>query len=195
MKLRLVQTIEAWFQQHADGDFVCDEPRAAYVVQSPVGSRVPVVFTTKPATVRHAIAADKVQPLGVVGRYGLPHRRDLAWIRELVGRRPLLFLGDLDPSDLMVFAWLRARLAPKRVRHLGVNDTLLQRVDARLTIRNTIALAPTELAACELLPELLEDLPTLIGPGCSELLFGGRKMELEAITRFLQRSPDVLCRS
>ena len=34
----------------------------------------------------------------------------------------LLFLGDMDPADLMIFAWLREFLRPKSIVHLGVND-------------------------------------------------------------------------
>lgn len=185
--------IEQWFHQHADGDFVCEEPRAAYRVQAPANARARVIFSTKPSTIGHAIAASEdSQQIGLIGRYGLPAERDLTWIRALVGTRRLLFLGDLDPADLMIFGWLRSRLRPAQVHFLGISDDLLKRIGARSTKRNTISLTPTELAAREVLPKVVPDLQKLIGPTCCALQASGRKLELEAILDALRKSPEVL---
>lgn len=186
-------TIAQWFRENSDGDFACEEPRGAYVVSTPANTRVPVLFTTKPRTILHAIAASEdSQQIGLVGRYGLPAERDLTWIRALVGNRKLLFLGDLDPADLMVFAWLRSRLHPAMVRFLGISDDLLKRIATRANEQNTIALSPTELAAREVLPSVVPDLPKLIGPTCDDLLANGRKLELEAVLEALRKSLEVL---
>lgn len=185
--------IAQWFLEHADGDFVCEEPRAAYRVQTPANARARVIFTTKPTTFGHAIAAsDTSQQIGFIGRGGLPSDRDLTWIRALVGNRKLLFLGDLAPADLMIFAWLRSQLSDTRVNFLGISDALLKRVRARPPKRHTIALTPTELAAWEVLPSIVPDLSKLIGQSCGTLLASGRKLELEAILDALRKSPEVL---
>ncbi len=192
MKVNLTRTIEAWFEQHSDGEFGCEEPGPAYWVQTPASARARVIFTTKPSTIGRAIAAsENNQMLGLIGRYGLPNGRDLGWIRALIGARKLLFLGDLDPPDLMIFAWLRSRFRPARVRFLGISDDLLKRIGARPTERNTIALTPTELAAWQMLPSVMPDLQKLIGPSCVTLLASGRKLELEATLGALQKSPEV----
>ncbi|MBX9789041.1 MAG: hypothetical protein K2Y37_09020 [Pirellulales bacterium] len=193
MSRSIATKIEQWFQ-HADGDddFVCAEPRAPYAVLTPGGARARVIFTTKPSTLGYALAAsDNNQHIGLIGRYGLPSGRDLGWISALIGARKLLFLGDLDPPDLMIFAWLRSRLRPAKVRFLGISDELLKRIEARPTERNTIVLTPTELAAREVLPSVLPDLQQLIGPTCVTLLASGRKLELEATLGALQKSPEV----
>ena len=75
------------------------------VSAGPVGR---VLFTTKPAIVSTVIEkCDAARDFGMIGRYGLPSVADLPWIRTMVGSRELFFLGDMDPVDLMVFAWLR----------------------------------------------------------------------------------------
>ena len=63
---------------------------------------------------------------GMVGRYGLPNKADLAWIRKVIGKQPLLFLGDMDPVDLMVFVWLRASRVRNRL-YISVSTTTFSR--------------------------------------------------------------------
>lgn len=120
--------IEAWFERHdGDGEFARHGRMLPYTFVAPASDASTIVYTTKPAAVLAAVGDKLPPPLGIVGRRGLPGASDPAWIRCLVGEGELRFLGDLDPVDLMVFAWLRWRLHPTPVAYLGVGDACLPR--------------------------------------------------------------------
>ena len=82
-----------------------------------------MLYTTKPPCVLHALeqGAD-VASIQVVGRPGLPNEDDARWLQALAADREILFLGDSDPADLLIFAWLRSQLPMK---HVGVSDSLV----------------------------------------------------------------------
>lgn len=69
----------------------------------------------------------------MIGRYGLPNQDDVHWLSALVGSRGLLFLGDMDPVDLMIFAWLRGHLRRSHIEYLGVSDAFLSLLKMRVT--------------------------------------------------------------
>lgn len=115
MQSNTATLIEAWFTEHnQDGEFVWDGRAVPYSIVGPSSHVERMVLTTKPLIVSIAIgkASERV---GMIGRYGLPQVSDLSWIRSIVGQRPLLFLGDMDPVDLMVFAWLRIHLLSRAI--------------------------------------------------------------------------------
>jgi hypothetical protein len=119
--------------------------------------------------------------VGLIARGGLPRESDVAWLRTLVGTRNLIFLGDLDPPDLLVFAWLRAC----RISHFGVNDAYLAQLRAVIPDSFTIQLSPTETAAMPLVGTALPDMQQLLGSKSTQTLNSGRKIEIEAVVSSL----------
>lgn len=180
--LRNVQrVIERWFTKHEDGEFAFGPRGNAYSIIGPTTARAPFVFTTKPRIVSALYEKEAAPACGVIGRPGLPSRSDLAWIGRLVGTRKLLFLGDMDPADLMMFAWARAGLHPTHVTFAGVNDALLKASGVATTGAFAIPLAESEQASLALLGEVVPDLARVVGRNCVQLLEAGRKIELEVL--------------
>jgi len=177
--------IEGWFAKHDDGEFgpsMRVRRSFPYSVVGPTTDGAPIVFTTKPSVVLAAIDQDEVADgPGVIGRYGLPSRTDLDWIGGIIGARELLFLGDMDPVDLMVFAWLRSSLCPKQVTCAGVNDVLLEAAGLSATTSASLPLAASEQQSLTLLRKVLPDLGDTVGRECARMLEQGRKIELEGV--------------
>ncbi len=171
--------IEAWFADHDDGEFVCGIASHPYSVLGQ-GNEGCVIFTAKPHIVSRVIEESEAGgELGMIGRCGLPSREDLGWISRVVGRRRLLFLGDMDPVDLMVFAWLRALLHPKPVTHIGVNDSFLEKREAPSIRIFSMPCAPSEQQSLGLLKKVLPDLGEIVGRNCASMLDQGIKIELD----------------
>ncbi len=177
--------IERWFAKHDDGEFgpsMRVRRWFPYSVVGPATEGTPIVFTTKPSVVLAAIDRGEVTAgPGVIGRYGLPSPTDLGWISGMIGPRELLFLGDMDPVDLMVFAWLRTRLSPKQVTFVGVNDALLEAAKISSTTTISLLLAASEQQSLTLLRNVLPDLGNTVGRNCVRMLEQGRKIELEGL--------------
>ncbi len=177
--------IERWFAKHDDGEFGPGRRVRRwfpYSVVGPTTDGAPIVFTTKPSVVLAAMDQDEVADgPGVIGRYGLPSRTDLAWMGGIIGARALLFLGDMDPVDLMVFALLRTSLSARQVTFVGVNDALLEAAGLSATTTVSIPLAPSEQQSLTLLGNVLPDLCDTVGRDCARLLEQGRKIELEGV--------------
>jgi hypothetical protein len=100
------------------------------------------------------------------------------FVRMLAGGRPVLYLGDCDPVDLLVFVWLRSQTP---VSYIGVSDSLIERLDVQVEAWMTIPLAAAEKEAISLLTGLCPDYGEVIGPQCAALLARGRKLEIEAV--------------
>jgi len=181
----VVQLIETWFAEHDnDGDFASGISTLPYSVIGPTIDGGRVIFATKQRVVSTIVDERKVSDeFGMIARYGLPGETDLHWIRKLIGPRELLFLGDMDPVDLMVFAWLRARLRPKHVIHIGVNDALLAALRISSTKTLSIPCGPSEQQSLALLKKVLPDLRKTVGTNCAQMLERGAKIELDGIGR------------
>src|SRR5258708_28282716 len=140
------QLIEEWFAgRKADGEFVRCGRDYAYQFIPPARRGAPIIYTTKAIAFAAGTAkgwSDKT--FGFIGRYGLPNQADASAIRRLVGGHKLFFLGDLDPQDLLIFAWLRARLRPKRIQFLGICDRYLYRLKVVLPETFHIRLSRSE---------------------------------------------------
>lgn len=171
----LTRLIEACFLEHdGDGEFLSGVRGFPYSVIGTLGNGGCTIFTTKPMIASAAIHESGLsESYGMVGRYGLPNKADLAWIRKVIGKQPLLFLGDMDPVDLMVFVWLRASLRPKQVIHLGVNDYFLKAVRFPQISSLSIPCAPSERKSLALLRKLLPDLCDVVGDKCTKILERG----------------------
>ncbi len=117
----------------------------------------------------------------MAGRFGLPDEADLPWICQLAGTRELLFLGDMDPVDLLVFAWLRAKLHPREIKHLGINDSFLMELGVRAAEARLIPCAVSERESLAFLQEVVPQIRETVGDDCNRILDRGEKIEIEAI--------------
>lgn len=194
MDLNRPKSIDEWFESADDDtDFVCEERAFPYSVIGPVNASSTVIFTTKPACVLSSVRTHpEFATIALVGRSGLPSAEDLNWFRDLVGQRRLLFLGDMDPVDLMVFAWLRENLKPSDIGHLGVSDSYIQKLHVQLPDNFIMSCTPTEISSLSLLEEVFSDFREVIGHECTKLLDAGRKIELEAVASALGDSAPLL---
>ncbi|HLL54290.1 MAG TPA: hypothetical protein VK447_12120 [Myxococcaceae bacterium] len=115
-------------------------------------------------------------------------RRYAAW-----SRLPLLFVGDLDPHNLFVFALLRygnTEFKSRRrdaipVRYLGIDDRWIQLCADQLKRGEelvTLRLKQHEEETLRVVKEVLPDLPELVGPRSYELLDTGRLFPFGAAT-------------
>ncbi len=183
MTRKVTELVEECFKRHdGDGEFVVGTRLAPFSVVPPASKSDRLVFTTKPAVL---LAAKELwmepEVFGMIGRYGLPCRSDRDWICDVIGSRTLLFLGDMDPVDLLVFAWLRAAVHPKRVRYSGINDELVDVL--QIPSLESVSI-PCSASECEELTVLLEAFPDHLqnlGARCTKTLHAGRKVEMEAI--------------
>jgi hypothetical protein len=113
-------------------------------------------------------------------------------------RRPVRFIGDLDPQDLAVFLSLAFgdyRFRPKRetavpIVYAGISDDWLEAAErallpsagnARSIDFAKIELNPIERRFLSLLERVGPPLEEWVGPRCAGLLRGGHKIELEAL--------------
>ncbi len=174
-----IDKIAAWFNDHDDGEFAHPARTHPFRVIGPTPSATTVLYTTKPGCVLALAGCETALATGLIGRYGLPSEDDVAWLRVLAGDRVVCFLGDADPVDLLVFAWLRSRIGAK---HAGVSDLLLSNIGVSWDDRVTIPLSDSESGALTLLADVCPDFQTLLGSQCAALLDRGRKLEIEAVT-------------
>ena len=165
MQARPIRQIEKWFADHeGDGEYLQHRRTAPYSVVGPAGPTSPVLYTTKPAILCGVLDRSKDTPgFAIVGRGGLPSADDLKWITHLIGSRQVFYVGDMDPVDLTIFAWLRARLHPRPIGHLGVNDKLLEKLPKKLSDQFIIGCAPSERDALGLFGKLLPDYRQVVG--------------------------------
>jgi hypothetical protein len=195
MSFELPRKIEEWYDHFGeDVEFVrCGRAEAFSVVGPSQTEANPIyVYATKPHCI---LAAKREYPefdaVGLISRTGLPSTDDVGWIRNLLAQRELVFLGDMDPVDLLVFAWLRAYLDHSQVTHLGVSDSYLNQLGIELPESFIISCAPSEKQSLSFLESVLPDYRALVGPDCATLLDDGRKIELEAVvTRLGPAAPQ-----
>jgi hypothetical protein len=194
MGINKAKLIETWFNDYRDdGEFSHQERFYPYTVIGPSSKAGRIVFATKPARVGLEIEryGDRAS-IGLIGRYGLPSADDAKWIRRLVGNHELWFLGDLDPPDLLILAWLRARLRPKRVEHLGINDSYLDELQVCLPDSFAMKCSLSERRSLPLLQKAFPRLSAIVGARCAELLEHGRKIELEAVVSAIGATAPIL---
>lgn len=176
-----MKSIESWFAKHDDGEFVRHVRTVPYLVIGSTASDSPVLFTTKPAAVLGAIGGAQIpSELAVVGGCGLPTAADIRWIARFI-RTNVLFLGDLDPPDLLIFAWLREQLRRKQPKFVGISDPFLHALGVQLSRSPTIPFTPSERESVPLLDSVLPDLPRLVGSACARCLRDGLKLEMEGV--------------
>jgi hypothetical protein len=177
-----VSRICAWFAEHdGDGDFLRQPRDCPYFITAPGPETRWVLYSTKRWSAAYALETSGGSSIQLVARGGLPNEGDPAWIRVIAGDRPILFLGDNDPVDLLVFVWLRCQIP---VSYLGVSDRLIRKLGVRLTNSLLIPLSDAEKAAMPLLAEVCPEYRKLIGSRCMGMLEAGKKIEVEAVVNF-----------
>jgi len=93
----------------------------------------------------------------------------------------LLFLGDMDPVDFMVFLWCRESLPSKCITYLGLKDTLLDLLGMRSAESVSIPCTISEQKTLAFLNDVYPGVKEVLGTQCALILDQGRKVELEAI--------------
>jgi hypothetical protein len=169
-----------------DGGELAYLPAAyAYSVVFPARQSRAFIYTTKTqAVLRLFTFPDEELPVGMIGRYGLPRDEDVSKIASIVRDYAVYFLGDCDPFDLLVFAWLRQHLS---IHFLGTSDAVVAALGIDVNERITIPLSDEEQGAMSLVREVWPEFAESVGPSCAAILDDNRKLELEALVSFHTR--------
>ncbi|HET6880346.1 MAG TPA: hypothetical protein VFI31_09335 [Pirellulales bacterium] len=180
-----IQVIEEFFASHdGDGEFGLHPRSAPYSVIWPRKGCAHLMLTTKPHFVA-ALAADTDEALtngvAMIGGSGLPNADDVHLLGSLSDAVAVWFLGDLDPPDLMIYAWLRGMLPLRHVNYLGIGDKLLEFFAVGVGALTRIELAPSERESLVTLQRAFPDVRDTVGSLCTDVLMGGNKVELEAL--------------
>jgi hypothetical protein len=161
-------------------DACLDLPPAPLSIR--IGPKKPkrLLYVTKESFVHFTSFPDDVAVFNQ-SRFPSPATCELLVQLSRWARKPIWFVGDLDPLDLTKF-WSIRNLVP--IRYLGIDDRWLQLCRKHLQIQPglnaiTIKMGDTEREHFEVVKQLLPSLDRLIGPGCLDLLESGRKLELE----------------
>ncbi len=192
MDFSVSSAIREWFTVHNDdGEFSFADWNASGVFVPPPYGAPKVVYSTKPFIAAHGLTERSQLQAGIVGAYGLPSDSDMTRLRKIVVGKTLLFLGDMDPVDLLIFAALKSELQDCTVVHLGVCDTFLTSLQAHVPETYWLQLSPAEADSRRFLDDCFRDVRAVVGPICAEMLAKGMKLELEAVVSALG-SPSLL---
>lgn len=170
-----VAEIESWFCSQVDGEFTVLPSDFASLRDGNFANAETVLYTTKPFSLpRVQSRIRSIGPIAAMARPGLPRRDDLPDLRR--SRNSIQFIGDADPPDLMIYAWLREYVP---IIWHGVSDTFFEVHETQgLPIRR-IPMSATELLAIDLLQRVCPDYRDLVGPFCWSALDAGYKIEVE----------------
>jgi hypothetical protein len=175
---QIMDAIEGWFTSHNDGEFALCPPDLHALTKDGDHRRArTMIYTTK----RHCLPRIKrivecPQPVATIGIYGLPVLADMNSLTGSSKQYVRLFIGDADPPDLLVFAWLREQVP---VTWYAVNDDFLVRHRSRDDDTIGIPLSRSEVAALPHLASWCPDYRHLLGEYCSSLLDMHFKVEVE----------------
>lgn len=191
MNHSIVSKIASFFASHREsGEFVHYSREVPYKLIGATTEPARFVFVTKCSALSPELLLNLPTDITLLSRYGLPAPADVALIGRLANQTSIGFLGDLDPVDLLIFAWLQSRLAPEIVHLLGIRDGLLSRLSPQEQWKCTIDLDESEVEAIPLLEEALPDLLELVGPESYRLLVSHRKIELEGLVHGHRWTPE-----
>ncbi len=178
-----VAEIESWFSSHDDSEFVVMPADYSSTLIGNFATAQTILYTTKQHCLPRIKSLSQFPgPIATLARYGLPLVDDLPLLRQ--SSQSLIFIGDCDPPDLMIFAWLREHLPI--VWH-GVSDAFLM---THGTYQNScihIGMGEMERSACQYLPDFFPDFRDVVGPYCAGLLDDGFKIEVEGAIVELKR--------
>jgi hypothetical protein len=154
-----------------------------YTILFPLEHPPVVIYTTKrEATWQLLMLENGNLPVGMIAHYGLGRDEDMPRVAALAQGCRVYFLGDCDPFDLLVFAWLRMHMP---VRYLGTSDAVLSAVGVDVNDRRiTSSFSDEEQRAMPLVREVWPEFAEAVGPGCAGLLERNCRLELEALMSF-----------
>ncbi len=192
-----VAKIAANFATHADdGEFALNDNAIVGAMRhnmAAVATATQFVYSTKPQLWNAVVSTSAdLAHIAILGRYGLPHGDDPGDIRNLIGDRPIGFLGDCDPPDLLIFAWLKAHFHPRPISHLGVNDRLMAALQFAPAENLCCPCSSAELQAFSLLNVHFPDTLAAVGEKCGMMLSRGVKIEVEAVISAVGNPAAVL---
>lgn len=163
-----------------------------------LGTKKPkqLLYITKGAFLRMWSAASHFpDDVAVCCQEGIPSRTYCKALKQHSEwlKLPLLFVGDLDPLDLTIFATLicgnpELRPSPSTapsVGYLGINDPWLELCRSNLSRQHrelrtvTIEIRKAEQEHYEIVKRIFPRLERLVGAECFRLLESGQKLELE----------------
>lgn len=183
MHSELIEAIEKHFHRLDDGDFgTLRSSHKSHSLDSLLSADA-LVYTTKVHCAPRARPLLSIhERLAFVGHYGLPTNEDLQLLWD--AKRPIRFLGDADPPDIMIYAWLRHQVP---IEWLGVSDRFLAASGDPSIEPVKIPLSSSELASIDLVGKLVPEFREWLGPQCSSLWASGFKIELEGALVAIER--------
>jgi hypothetical protein len=183
--MRYTNVVREEIAMFDDGEITSQDRSSPFIVVPPRNDESTVLYVTKwPPIYRASESSVNAMNCGVVARYGIPNVEEISWVKEFAKDRKLLFLGDCDPFDLLVYSAISSVFA---IEYLGVSDRLIKLLDVNIERNITIPLATAELDALEYLQLRTPQLESLLGANCYRMLTQGRKMEVEAIINFARQ--------
>lgn len=185
--------IVAWFNEHEGEDDVTNSYRtSAFRVIPPINDSETILYCAKSEYIERIcwkISQDFSVP--IVGRYGLPSETDVIWLRSWLGDRPIYFIGDADPSDLLTYAWLRKRMP---ISYLGISDALLDQFGVPWGENLRVGLPTAVMSAMPLIEQELPDLAELIGERTYQFLLSGKMTDVVLLSTFATASPESMAK-
>jgi hypothetical protein len=182
MSSRIAELVEQVFaEQGWENDFQRYPVDWPFSIVWPNDAATKVIYSTKPRVVIAGFGAAFASGVPIIGRYGLPRNDDVIWICRLIGGREVLFVGDLDPIDLLTYSWMKDRFPDVALHYKGVSDGFLAELDVVLPDSYTIQLSKAESDALPAVETAIGDLSAAVGPNCAAMLRQARKIELEAV--------------
>jgi hypothetical protein len=176
-----VESIEALFAKHdGDGVFACPERDLPFLLVRPENDRANFIYTTKPNTLLRCFTqGDSAHQFGLIGRYGLPHRDDALLLERVIANSSVLFAGDADPVDFLIFLWIREMLPCNDVDYVAITDFLGTGWESGRWSSLHIPLASSEKEALEEIATIEPDFSAIVGALGASLWAAGQKIELE----------------
>ncbi|RCS50652.1 hypothetical protein DTL42_11165 [Bremerella cremea] len=191
MKHSIAWKISSFFASHQEsGEFVRYPREALYKLIGATTEPSRFVYVTKCSALSPRLLPDLPTDVTLLSRDGLPAPSDVELISCISKQVPIGFLGDLDPADLLTFAWLQAHFAPRQVPLLGIQDRLIQCLSDEEQRKCSLPFDESEIDALPLLQEALPDLQELIGPQSYRLIMSRQKIELEGLVHGHRWTPE-----
>lgn len=170
-----------WVSTHQDEDVVINRRLVPYSVIIPRKHCSSIIYSTKPHVVMHYLPSILgTSGCGLVGRYGFPDVDECTWLLKLTGRGFMLYIGDLDPIDLLVFRLLRHFLKG-RIRYVGIGDTAIGVINETSLKRCKQRCSNNESETFHEFIDVLLPLTSEVGQRSFGIINDGNKIELESI--------------
>ncbi len=195
MDKEITRIIQDYYDKHdGDGTFVRDDRAIPFkIIRPPTSSNSPIIVARKTQLVLEALGYElEPESPGFIGRGALPSPEDDKWIRAFVKSHRLIFLGSLDPADMMYFAWLRQRNYCRRLEYLGITDSYLRDVGASDPWRIAYKMSESQQQAMSVVDSVISDWSDIVGAVCSDVLRSGSAIDLDGIAGINKSASSLL---